>query len=77
MIEFIELTPEHREKLRRERLLALEADHYRIELLLAEEVEPKARGAFTEQLIEYRRRIDAHVGRPETDAAGEHDAPAD
>lgn len=52
-MDYTELTDEHRETLRRERILALESDHYRTELLIAE----SGNYVLREQLAALERRI--------------------
>lgn len=63
MIEYNVLTPELRDRLRRERVLALEGDHFRTTLLLEEETDPAERDKLTKELIDYRRRIETHISR--------------
>lgn len=58
---YVELVPEQQVKLLRERLLALEADHFRTRLLLTEEDSEEACLELTGRLSDLERRIAAHT----------------
>lgn len=58
-MEYAELTDEHRKTLRRERVLALESDHFRTQLILAEGGDEN--GGLLEKCAELERRIEVHT----------------
>jgi hypothetical protein len=64
-VEYLTLSAANLESLARDRVQALEADHYRSQLLLAEAGTDEERTAITAQLRELERRIRVHAGGPE------------
>lgn len=57
-----ELTPDQQTHVLREHVLNLEAEHYRLRLALAEEVDGTRRAAILERIAECERRITVHAG---------------
>lgn len=67
MTDYVTLTGRHLDQVVAERVHALELDHARMCLVLAEEVNERARHDLGEQLAEIVRRIAVHV--PTADAS--------
>lgn len=61
---YVELHETHRDQLKRERVLALEGDHFRTVLELDETADEKGRAVLIARLSDLERRIDVHV-RPQ------------
>lgn len=75
---YVKLTPEQRDQLRDERVLGLEADHYRLLLLIAElagDTPEEQRAAMSNELADLERRIAVH--RVDEPAAPRAEEPAD
>jgi hypothetical protein len=60
------LTDADRESLRRSRILQLEGDHYRLELVIAETSDPDRRAQLIDQQVAIKAAIAAHAGEEET-----------
>jgi hypothetical protein len=70
MTSYAVLSPQQQMELLRERILELEADHFRQMLLLQEvEPDPAAAAKVRDQIDELERRIRRHVGDPDEDVA--------
>ena len=68
-VHYTELTKRHKEALRRERVLALESDYYRLQLLLLDD-DGRDVDSLVSQQAELERRILVHSSeRPESPPA--------
>lgn len=63
-MDYCELTTDDFTKLRRERVISLEAAHYRLQLLISEAVDGGEVANLLAQQADYERRLAVYHGQP-------------
>ena len=75
-MDYAYLTDNDRETLRRQRILQLESDHYRLELLIAETSDPGRCAELVSQQAVLQQAITVHCGESE-EATVQDEVPID